>query len=431
VPEGVPPTAGAAGRERRTVAIAAIAMLALVVSGVVAGALFAASGCRELRPRPLETTTVAPVALADDVGAALPALTAALAAGRPAGPDAALVRVDVAAGRRLVALEAGIAVVDGPDERPTTLTVLDDEGAVRSVTRFGPATTVVGGAPAPYALEVPNRATGQVDALAALEVTLTGVTAGVCVDTAVVGSPLAFLLDAGGGRLLLLRTAEDGSDVDVELRDPRLGRVWAARLDLPQAPAGLVAARTSAVLGRSLVVVGHRGDPTAPAPAGPVVVGLSTADGDVRWVLDAAALGRALDGAPEGVAPSGPFDVEVVAVGQDVVALLVVAVTDPTALAAPAWGPLGGPEERAARRGALVTLDAADGSVLAVRAPARPEEVRRARDAAGGEGERRELVARALGDAVRDVVVTTGRVWVLLGPADPSAGGAVVVGLPS
>lgn len=422
-----PPERPATGvrRERRTVAVAALGMVLLVVGGVVAGALFAASGCRELRARDLgpgaagtggEPPTLAPAA---EAGLAALAGPGASDGGRP------VVRVGLGVGSRLVALEGGVAVVDGPGDTASTLTVVDDDGAVRSRTGFGRSTTVVGAAPAPYVLEVTNRATGQVDALAGLTVTLEGVGAGVCVDTAVVGTPLTFLLDAGPGVLLLLRTAEDGGDVDVELRDPVVGRRWAARLDLAAAPAGLVAARTTAMLGESLVAVGHRVTPVvvgAASPADPAaVIALAVADGSERWRLGHAALVAA------GV-PDGAVDVEVVAVTDAHVHVLLVPVEDPTLLRPPAHGPLGTAVERAGRRGTLLRLAAADGRVLSVTADATPDAVRVARDE-GPAADRLGGLHRALGADLLDVVVTPTRTWALVAAPAGAAPGVVLVGL--
>lgn len=406
--------------------LAAVGMVLLVVGGVVAGALLAPSGCRELRPRDLGTASTPAPVLAPEQEAALDALAGATGIGEPR----ALARVGVEAGSRLVALAGGVAVVDGPGEGPSTLTVVDDTGAVRSRTGFGRSTTVVGAAPAPYALELTNRATGQVDALAALTVTLEGVDVGVCVDTAVVGTPLTFLLDAGAGELLLLRTAEDGGDVDVELRDPVRGRRWATRLDLPTAPAGLVAARTSAALGEALVVVGHRSTPlptdaaagtTSGAGDAPAVLALARADGGERWrvgheVLEAAG------------AVTGGVDVEVVGVTDARVHVLLVPVDGAAALRGPAHGPLGTAAERAERRGTLVVLAAADGRVLEVVVDAAPAAVRAARDE-GPAAAWRAALDGAFGTDLLDVAVTPSRVWALVAtPVDASVPGTVLIG---
>ncbi|MEY3020088.1 MAG: hypothetical protein RLZZ272_1072 [Actinomycetota bacterium] len=431
---GVPSARAAVGRERRAVVLAVVAMLLLVLGGVVAGALFAPSGCRELRPSDLGVGAATVPVLAPEQEAALAGLEPARGGGAPP----VLVRVGVASGIRLVAIDGGVAVVDGPGEGGSTLTVVDDSGTVRSRTGFGRATTVVGSAPAPYVLEVTNRATGQVDALAALDVTLEGVSAGVCVDTAVVGTPLTFLLDAGAGELLLLRTAEDGTDVEVELRDPVRGRRWATGLELGRAPAGLVAARTTAMLGEALVVVGHRSVPvplgavggaTAGAVAGdpPAIVALARSDGAERWRIGREALegaGALADVGGDG----GGVDIEVVAVTDERVHVLLVPVEDDDVLRASAHGPLGTAAERRERRGTLVRLAVDDGRVLDVVTDAQPGVVTAVRDEGASASWRSEL-GKVLGADLLDVSVTPERVWALVaGPAGDAVPGVHLVG---
>lgn len=409
-----------AARERRTVALAALLMLVLVVAGVVAGSLWAASGCRALAPRPLDVALVRADA---EVGGLEPAL-----AGLASELGGVAVRLALPAGERLLVVEGGVAVVDGPGEAPATLTVVDDDGSVRSVSRLGEGATVVGGGASPYALDVPNRSTGQVDALAALDVAAPTVARAPCLDAAVVGSPLAFLLDAGDGRLLLLRTAEDGSEVDVELRDPIVGRRWAARLAPPRAPAGLVAARTTAVLAapvagespEGLVAVALRSGPVAAAGVadagdGAVVVALDAADGTERWRVGRTALESA--GA---VDPATTVDVELVGVTADEVVVLVGAAVDE--LRPAAFGPLGTALERAARRGTLVGLERATGRVTRVVPAVRPSELAAVR-AAGPHASQHAAVVRELGTAALDVVVAR-RTWVLVAADD----GPVLVG---
>lgn len=408
-----------AARERRTVALAALLMLVLVVAGVVAGALWAASGCRALAPRPLDVALVRADA---EVGGLEPAL-----AGLASELGGVAVRLALPAGERLLVVEGGVAVVDGPGEAPATLTVVDDDGSVRSVSRLGEGATVVGGGASPYALDVPNRSTGQVDALAALDVSAPTVARAPCLDAAVVGSPLAFLLDAADGRLLLLRTAEDGSEVDVELRDPIVGRRWAARLAPPQAPAGLVAARTTAVLAAAvagespegLVAVALRSAPAAAGVAdagdGAVVVALDAADGTERWRVGRAALESA--GA---VDPATTVDVELVGVTADEVVVLVGAAVDE--LRPAAFGPLGTALERTERRGTLVGLERATGRVTRVVPAVRPSELAAVR-ATGPDASQHAAVVRELGTAALDVVVAR-RTWVLVAADD----GPVLVG---
>jgi len=209
--------------------------------------------------------------------------------------------------------------------------------------------TVVGSGETLYSLALTNELTGQVDALQPLDADLDGLT---CVDTALVGSPLAFHLAADQGELLLLRVEEDGEEPMLELRDPVAGRVWASDLELPTAPAGLAGARLTAGLGGELVVAGTRAKPDDEVPA---LTAVARADGGPRWTV-----GREqLVAAGAGLRGAGAVRIEVAAV-QDGLVLVGLRAVD---------GGGGADEEaeqdaRAEGEHLLVALDPADGGVL-------------------------------------------------------------------
>jgi hypothetical protein len=212
--------------DRRVLAVAAISMVALVLVGVVSAQLFTRSACASIDPEPIADRSVAAVAPAvagegvPDVGLvaaeALPdvpegnrdAVTAAIASLEGAiGPLVTAADVRGAEGLRVV--DGGVAAV-GP-----VTTVLGADGAEVQATVDVDEGTVVGSGSSLFSLALVNQLTGQVDALQAVDV---GLAAGPCVDTATVGTPLAFHLDAGDGELLLLRTEEDGDEPAVELQ---------------------------------------------------------------------------------------------------------------------------------------------------------------------------------------------------------------------
>lgn len=300
------PTDEPMAADRRTLTIGAIAMVVLILVGVVSGALFARSACGDIGP----SVVAAPVAGAEpgllrDVAPALDAeertrwLAQLEVLARQLGP---IVGVAEAPGAgRLTA--TGL----GPVALGETIVQLDPTGAgVRAAVEVGSG-TVVGGGDHLYSLALTNLLTGQVDALQPLDGDLGGMT---CVDTALVGSPLAFHLDAADGQLLLLRIEEDGDDAELELRDPIAGRVWGADLDLPAAPAGLAGARLTAGLGPEVIVTGTR---TGPGEDAPVLTAVSRDDGAPRWQVtrdQLAAAGVVL-------AEDGPTRAEVQHVGPD------------------------------------------------------------------------------------------------------------------
>jgi outer membrane protein assembly factor BamB len=156
-----------------------------------------------------------------------------------------------------------------------------------------------------YSLALVNPLTGQVDAIQPLDADLG---AGTCVDTATVGTPLAFHLDAGDGELLLLRTEEDGDEPAIELRDATTGSVWSTPLEVGTAPAGVLAERVTGQLGAEDVVVGWR---TLADHDGDAVAALDRGSGEVRWTVPADTLREVADAGDQ------PLWVEVLAVGDD------------------------------------------------------------------------------------------------------------------
>ncbi|MFP4312264.1 MAG: hypothetical protein ACLFS9_09855 [Nitriliruptoraceae bacterium] len=332
--------------DRRTLSIAALAMALLILIGVVSGAVFAGSACDDIGPRPV----AAPVAGdAASLAAVLPALDRDTRSAwqeqlevleTALGPVVGLADADGTARLRSSSL--------GPVAVGESVVQLDASGSrVLDAVAVGSG-TVVGGGDHLYTLALPNPLTGQVDALQPLDADLGGLT---CVDTALVGSPLAFHLDATDGQLLLLRLEEDGDDAELELRDPVAGRVWGSDLDLPDAPAGLAGSRLTAGLGSEVIVTATR---TGPEDTAPVLTAVERSDGTPRWQVTRDELAAAGIALPD----DGPTRAEVHAVGSE---LGLVVLTDATAT--------GQPDEAAerdalnARRQVLVTVALADGEV--------------------------------------------------------------------
>jgi outer membrane protein assembly factor BamB len=310
--------------DRRVLAIAAASMVGLVLLGVVSAQLFTRSACTRIDPDPVTDRSVALAAPAvagegvPDVEAvaaeALPDLadgdreqvTAAIAGLEEAlGPLASV--ADVRGAERLQPVGDGLAAV-GP-----TTTVLDADGsAVRSTVDLDEG-TVVGSGSSLFSLALVNQLTGQVDALQALDPSLQ---AGRCVDTATVGTPLAFHLDASGGELLLFRTEEDGDEPAVELRAPVAGSVWSTALPVGTAPAGVLAERVTGRLGTDTVVAGWR---TLPDHDGDAIAALDREDGEIRWTAAAADLRDAVRAGHQ-----RPTWIDVLAVGEDEVVVAIV-----------------------------------------------------------------------------------------------------------
>ncbi len=302
--------------DRRTLVIGGLAMVGLVLVGVVSGSLFAGSACDDITPTAVTLPSAGgDLALLADVlegldddevtalGAELTALTGELGSitGVAAAPGATSL---AATADGVASLGDQVATLRAPGDLATAAVTL------------GSGTPVGSGAHL-YNLALTNPLTGQVDALQPLDAELAGLT---CQDTALVGSPLAFHLAAGDGQLLVLRIEEDGDEPELELRDPVAGRVWAAELPLPAAPAGLAGARLTAGLGPELVLAGTR---TTPGEDAPVFTAVARADGAALWSLDREALEVA--GVP--LSEARATRAEVVAVG-DVLALAVLREVD-------------------------------------------------------------------------------------------------------
>ncbi|MEX2329008.1 MAG: hypothetical protein WD575_04685, partial [Nitriliruptoraceae bacterium] len=139
---------------------------------------------------------------------------------------------------------------------------------------------VVGGGDTLWSIAWMNDLTGQVDALVAIDEDLE---VGTCVDTAVVGSPFAFHLDAGDGQLLLLRVEEDAREPLLQLRDPVQGSVWEAQVAVPVAPPGILAERVTGRAGPDTVVTARR---VLDGESEPAIAAHDRTDGALRWSLD-------------------------------------------------------------------------------------------------------------------------------------------------
>ena len=314
--------------DRRVLIIGLVAMLVLVGVGVGSAALFATSACGDIDPRPATPGTAGDDIASvlgdgsDPAAAALGSLVEDLV--EAFGPLTGV--VDVTGATSVV--EFGGA----PAALGAVTTVLGPDGATpRAVASFEEPSQVVGDGDRLYSLALINPLTGQVDALVPLDAELEP---GTCVDTAVIGEPFAFHLDAGGGELLLFRIEEDSDTPQLELRDAIDGRRWVADLDVPVAPPGILAERVAAALGDELVVASRRVIPGEEAPA---IVAVGRDDGAERWrVLPATILER--DGSDE------PRWLEVAGVGADLAVVTVAMEPD---------------RERAT----LVAVDLADGAV--------------------------------------------------------------------
>jgi hypothetical protein len=317
--------------------IAALAVVALVLVGIVSGALFARSACAGIGPDAIADRSIS------DLSAVVDAAFNGLAdAERDAIVDAVTQLAgqlgpvtgvaDVTGAEALTVVDGGVAAIGA------ITTVLDEDGSrARATAELGEAATVVGGGDRLYSLALVNPLTGQVDGLQPVDLDLVG---GTCVDTALVGSPLAFYLDAGDGQLALFRAQEDADDPEIELRDPIAGRVWAADLEVATAPPGVLGEWVTARLGPDQVVAARRSAPDEPQP---VVVGFDRRDGAVRWAIDRDELSPVL---PSSV----PARTEVVLNASELIVLRSVAETTD-----------GAPDTDAAIT--LAGLDPADGSL--------------------------------------------------------------------
>lgn len=324
--------------DKRTLIVGLVVMVVLVAVGAVSNALFARSACDVLAPTAFEGRAVSdlrmvvaaafPDASSDTTGQLVEAITEL--AGE-LGPMTGI--ADVSGAQRLAPITDGFGAIG------TTTTLLDPTGAeVRATAGFDEAVTVVGGGDTLYALALTNPLTGQVDALQPVDLDLAP---GTCVDTALVGSPLAFALDADHGNLALLRVEEDGDDAELELRDPVAGRVWSSPLEVGGAPAGVLGEWLTGTVGDDLVVVGHR---TRPAADLPVLAAFERRDGAPRWE-------RSRDDLAAHVRADGPQQVEVLTANTELVVTVLQDVRETPGSAATATG---------ATR--IVAVSAADGA---------------------------------------------------------------------
>lgn len=409
---GAPRQLDEASADRRVILISLTVMFALVLSGVTIAALFATTSCRQLDP----TLTSERIAALTD-GAARTMLTDA------GVPTEALAPVERLLGplRSAVALPLEQPLRIGPAPTGIAAVVVTGDGAVlvssagdiTSTAAFRRAVTVVGDGVALFALVVGNTLTGQIDAINPLVPAMSGLESGTCVDTSAVGSPLSFLHDARDGNLVGLRTDEDGTDAVLELRDHVRGRVWSPVVELPRAPAGLQGSRTSGAIGVDTVVMVRRTVRDADEPM-PAVIAFEKAGGTRRWQLMPDEV-RALLPAELADAPTLRLEVAMVdAARATIVAFPDVAPDAPLPL--PTYGPLGALRDPDPRSVTLV-LDAGDGSPVDVIAGPAPF----GRDGAERDGLLRSVAE--LGFDARDVLVTEGGVWLLVGDVLARFGG--------
>jgi hypothetical protein len=346
--EGTPPAAPVdpveaedpLAADKRTMVIGGAAMVALVLVGVISAQLFARGGCVAVAEPQAVTdaqSEVPPDELIGDVlGADGAAIVAAIerTAGIPVTTASAVGETD-----GLLALDEGVVAV-GP-------TVTSFDASLTPIATFDTTDRLVGSGATIYDVAVANDLTGQADAL----VPLSGadLAVGTCVDTAVVGSPFAFLLGGGDGQLLLLRADEDGDRPELQLRDDESGAVWDARIVLPTGPPGTLAERTSAGLGPDVVVAARRVGPQEETTS-PAVTVHDRADGTERFTVGATDLAAAsqLDEAT-------PIRWQVAAVGETTT--LLHGRPDPS-------DP--DEDEQVAADGVLALLDLEDGEVTAV-----------------------------------------------------------------
>lgn len=271
--DGARPTSGGEdplSADRRTLLIAVIAMVVLIAVGVTSAAIFTRSACGAVEPGAVAAGTAGddlPAVLAEALPGLEPGeldrLVAGLGARDGDGGDAPgdgealpltpVGAADVGAASDLTTLDGHLAATG---ER---LTLLGGPAADGGVTA-GPAAEVedpaivVGSGPTLYSLALVNEATGQVDAIVPVTDELAG---GDCIDTAQVGVPLTFHLDATEGELLLFRVDDEGELPEVELRDAE-GSVWSQRVVMQVGPPGALAERLDGMIGEELVVTARR-----------------------------------------------------------------------------------------------------------------------------------------------------------------------------
>lgn len=295
-------------------------MVVLITLGVVSAEVVTGSACGAVAPEPVAAEVgdrpLLDGGLEAELADALPGLTVL-------GED------DVGAATGLSRLD-GDTVATGP-----RLTVLRDPEGPRAAAAGGPVAevddpaVVVGDGATLFSLALVDDATGRVDAIVPVTADLE---AGECVDTAQVGTPLAFHLDAADGQALLFRIADDGDDPQLEVRDAD-GAVFTEPIELGFGPPGALAQRLDGLLGEELVVTARR---TRADEQPPAVQARDRASGAERWAV-----------APSEIARHAPP-------GDEAVELSLVEVTGDLVLAA---------VSREGRRSVLLTaLDADDGS---------------------------------------------------------------------
>ena len=329
--------------DRRTLVIAAVAMVVLIAVGVVSAAIFTRSACGAVTPELVAPGNGGPAAVDDQHAAvlaeALPGLDeerlAELVEGLAAlGGDTATTE-EVVLGAADVGPATALTHLDG--DRVATglrLTVLHDPdgrqaAATGAVAEVEDPAVVVGDGSTLYSLALGNELTGQVDAIVPVA---SGLEAGECFDTAQVGIPLTFHLDADDGELLLFRVDDDGDHPEVEVRDAD-GSVHSERIVLGAGPPGALAERLDGMLGDELVVTARR---TRADEQPPAIQARDRASGSERWSV-----------APSEVAQFAPP-------GDEALELSLVEVTGDVVLVAVSR------EDR--RPVQLLALDAADGS---------------------------------------------------------------------
>ncbi len=327
--------------DRRVLVLAVIAMVVLVGLGVGSAALMTGSACDTIVPDPVPRGPAGPADGVEQVlseadgfdeelrGSVRDAIaTLGARAGEPTGAAAvgdadALTTLD----GRLVAAGA------------TTSVLATDATTVRTRVAMGERAIVLGDGPSGYAAALTNDLTGQVDALAPIDVDLE---IGDCLDTARVGIPLTFALDAGAGELLTFRVDEEAEEPRIELRDASAGARWTTDLEVPTAPPGVAAERLSSSLTDGAAVLAtdgageDAGDDAAADRRAPGAWALDRNDGELRWELDVTTA--------RGLAPEGdqPLELEVLDADDE---LALVAIT----------------RDRPGQTGALVALDVDDG----------------------------------------------------------------------
>ena len=276
--------------DRRTLVIAAVAMVVLIAVGVVSAAVFTRSACGAVTPeliaagaggpgvgdgQPVATLADALPGLDDGQLAVLVDGLTALGGDDAATDDVVLAAADVGAATELTELD-GERVATG-----LRLTVLHEPDG-RQAASHGPVAevddpaVVVGNGSTLYSLALVNELTGQVDAIVPIS---GGLEAGECFDTAQVGIPLTFHLDAADGELLLFRVDDDGDHPEVEVRDAD-GSVHSERIVLGAGPPGALAERLDGMLGEDLVVTARR---TRADEQPPAIQARDRASGRERW----------------------------------------------------------------------------------------------------------------------------------------------------